>query len=124
MSEIKRLVLTKKQKGEYKELSINSNIQAPYHAIKYHYDNHSGFFNPDIAGDNKKFFYTKFGKTDYTYDSWYRSYNWLVEFMGAVFTVSSSVRGTTYILVDVGENKDVHKLCYLFCLDMQKFLNS
>ena len=123
MTNIKRLVLTKKQKDAYKELSIHSTTHPVYQAIKYHYDNHSGVFDLNIAGDNKKFFYSQFGKTDYTYVTWYRSYNWFVEFMGAVFTVSSSVRGTTYILVDAGDNKDVHKLCYLFCLEVNKFLS-
>ena len=123
MSNITRLNLDKKQKSVYKEKSIHSNIQPPYKAIAHYYaSGGENFFHTDISGDNKKFFMSVFGKVDYAFNSWYRSYNWFVEFMEAVFTISSSVRGTTYYLVEDGGNTDVDKLCYLFCIEMDKFL--
>lgn len=123
MTDIKRLKLNKKQIAQYKEKSIHSTIQPPYLAIRYHYHiSPNDMFSPDISGDNKKLFMSKFGKVDYAFDSWYRSYNWFVEFMGAVFTISSSKRGTTYYLVDAGSNKEVNKLCYDFCIEMRKIL--
>lgn len=124
MSNITRIKLNKKQLSVYKEKSIHSNIQPPYKAITYYYSTFgtNNLLHINISGDNKKLFMSIFGEVDYCYTTWYRSYNWFVEFMGAVFTISSSVRGTTYYLVEDGDNKDVDKLCYLFCLEMDKFL--
>lgn len=122
MSKIKRLILNKKEILKYKELSINSFTNVIYNANAYYYRRNTKVFNFNISEDYKKLFMDTFGKVDYCYTTWYRSYNWFVMFKNAVFTVSSSVRGTSYYLVDIGNNTDVDMLCYSFCIEMDKFL--
>jgi hypothetical protein len=124
MSSIKKCTFDKKEKETYKYISINSIANVPFLAIKYHYKYNKEWFNCNIAGDNKKIFFNKFGKSDYTWLTWYKSYNWFVEFMGSIFTISSSIRGTSYILVINKSNKDQDELCYLFCKEMDNFLNN
>jgi len=88
---------SKKELIDLKELSINSGIKAstlasriePYYGISGH----------RIHGDNRKLFQSLYGKCDYAYDSWYRSFNWFVEFQNTVFIISCSRRGADYYLV-------------------------
>lgn len=49
-----------------------------------------------LFGDHKKLFKEKFGKQQFCYTTWYRSWNWVFDYKGCIILVACSVRGTSY----------------------------
>jgi hypothetical protein len=54
----------------------------------------------DLCGNLKKEMIHKYGKQLFCYLTWYRSWNWFLDYDGLLIGVNTSIRGTDYRIYD------------------------